>query len=302
MRSLRQTTLLGSRLSRRNALLVLATCHPAWAAAAPAGVLPLRLSHDRVFLPVRVLGQAMEALLDSAAEMTLVDTTWAREIGLVAGKTVTAQGSGGNQAAAFAKGVRLEAAGLRLGPMTVAVTDLQQLSERLLGEPVRVILGREWFDAARWHIDLQAQTVQRLPRTDTPAGQLLRLRSERGIEAIRVEVEGHPAWADLDLGNGSDVLLGRSFAERHGLLQPGRVVDRVRGGGLGGVVERDVVVLRELVVAGRRFENLRAAIDSQPSAGELNLGTRVLRHFDMTWDFGRHRAWMRSLVNPDALG
>ena len=67
MRSLRQTTLLGSRLSRRNALLVLATCHPAWAAAAPAGVLPLRLSHDRVFLPVRVLGQAMEALLDSAA-------------------------------------------------------------------------------------------------------------------------------------------------------------------------------------------------------------------------------------------
>ena len=290
----------GERLlmDRRQALVLIA--HPLLAGAAAASAeTPLQLRGDRVFLPARVQGHEVEVLLDSAAEMTLIDTAWARAIGLAGGPTVTAKGSGGEQPAAFSKGVSLQAAGVTLRGMTVALTDLQEVSQRLLGTSVRVILGREWFDAARWNIDLQGLRVRRLDRLRLPAGEMLALRSERGIEAIPVQAEGAKAWADLDIGNGGNVLIGRRFAQLRGLLAPGRIVARETGGGLGGAVERDVVVLRDLVVAGRRFENVRAAIDDQDTAGELNIGTRLLKHFEMTWDFARHRVWMRSHSESD---
>lgn len=284
---------------RRAALKILAAAiacgslPPVRAAAQPAPVTPLSLRHDRVFLPARVQGQPVEALLDSAAEMTLIDRRWAEGLGLRAARAVEARGSGGSQPAAFADGVLLEAAGLRLPARTVALTDLQPLSERLLHEPVQVILGRELFDAARWRIDLAAATLQNVGRQARPRGTALPLRTRHGIEALPARVEGHAAWADLDLGNGSDVLLGRDFALRHGLLRPERIVARERGGGLGGEIEREVLVLDHLVLAGRVFEQVRATIDPQPNAGDLNLGPRLLQHFEMTWDFARHRAWLQ---------
>jgi hypothetical protein len=45
--------------------------------------------------------------------------------------------------------VRLEALGLSLRDQTVAVTDLTDVGQRLLGHRIDVILGREIFDAAR---------------------------------------------------------------------------------------------------------------------------------------------------------
>jgi len=103
--------------------------------------------------------------------------------------------------------------------------------------------------------------------------------------------KGVETQADVDLGNGSDVLIGKAFAEKHGPLALGRVVQRKEGGGIGGSVLRDIVVLSTLEVAGVKFENVRAAIDPQPTAGEVNIGTRILRAFVLTLDFRGHAVW-----------
>jgi predicted aspartyl protease len=70
------------------------------------------------------------------------------------------------------------------------------------------------------------------------------------------------------------------------------------GGGLGGELQRTVVTLRTLEIAGQRLTDLPAAIDTRPSASDVNIGISVLRHFLITTDFARHVVWLE----PRAAG
>ena len=95
--------------------------------------------------------------------------------------------------------------------------------------------------------------------------------------------------ADFDLGNGSDVLISKACAKRLHLFPIGTSA----GGGIGGELRRDVVELDRLDVAGKIFRHVRAAIDVQPSANDLNIGTKVLGNFQITTDFAKHRIWLK---------
>jgi len=249
---------------------------------------------SRLLVQARVNGHPVEALLDSAAEMTLVDAQFARALKLSAGATVSGQGSGESSFDAdLVKGVSLEVFGVKMQDQTVAVVDLADVGTRLLGRRLDVILGREIFDAARLKIDIDARHVTVLPRDGRPAGTRLELTSEHGVETIPVQLEDAGTLrATFDLGNGSEVLVGSKLAERLHLLTDGRTVSMQRGGGLGGETERRTFVLRSLVVAGKRFQDVPAAIDAQPSASDLNVGISVLRHFLITTDFAAHAVWL----------
>jgi len=56
-------------------------------------------------------------------------------------------------------------------------------------------------------------------------------------------------------------------------------VSSARGGGLGGEANRQIIVLSSLEIAGRRFEDVAAAIDRQASASDVNVGVSILRRF-----------------------
>jgi predicted aspartyl protease len=266
------------------------------AAAAERAQYPLTLARgSRILLAARVDGHAVTAVLDSAAEATIVDRAFARRLGLGRGQAATGHGSG---EAAFdadlVPGVTLEAVGLVLPDQTVAVADLTDVGRRLLQRRIDVILGREIFDAARLTIDLARRRIAVAPADATPPGVRLELVAEHGVETVPVRIEGGEAVrATFDLGNGSGVLLSRAYAERTGLLTDGRPVASERGGGLGGAVTRQVVVLRSLELAGRRFESVRAAIDAQDSASAVNVGVSLLRHFLITTDFAGRAVWLQ---------
>jgi hypothetical protein len=252
----------------------------------------LELRSNRLFMPVSINGVKVEALLDSAAEMTFIDPTLAGGLGLKAEGGAIAKGSGGHSPVQFAKGVSIEAAGVQLTHLTVALLDMTDLSRRLLGSELRVVLGRELFDAARVEIDISRGTIRSLDAAVEPKGIKLPLTSHHGVESLPCRVEGVATMADLDLGNGSEVLIGKTFAEQHGLLDPGRVVERKFGGGIGGTVVRDIIVLESLEVAGVKFENVRAAIDATDGAGEINIGTSILRRFVLTVDYAERAVWL----------
>jgi len=267
------------------------------AIAAPAAqAYPLQLLHgSRLLLAARVNGHDVQALLDSAAEATILDRAFARRIGLLPGEAVQGQGSG---AAAFdaelVKGVSLEAVGLELPGQEVAVADLSDVGRRLLGRPIDVILGRELFDAARLEIDAGHRRIRVLAGGEQPRGTRLELVSEHGIETVPVSIEGHPAVrATFDLGNGAQVLVSRAYAQRLGLLDDGRAVHREAGGGLGGETRRETFVLKGLVIAGQAFTQVAAAIDPQASASDLNVGMSVLRYFVLTTDYAGRAVWLR---------
>jgi predicted aspartyl protease len=251
---------------------------------------------SRLMIDARINGRAVKALLDSAAEATIVDRGLAQALKLEGGETVTGQGSGKSTFdAALIAGVTLQALGLSLPGQTVAVADLGDVGRRLLGHPIEVILGREIFDAARLSIDINGRRIAVVPRTFEPRGVRLGLIAEHGVETVPVRVEsGAPLRATFDLGNGSRVLISASLAARMGWLSDGRPVTTDRGGGLGGEATRRIVILRSIEVAGRRFKRISAAIDPQSSASDVNIGVSILRHFLITTDFADHAVWLAS--------
>ena len=262
------------------------------AVAADRSSVALAVRADRLFLPIEVNGQRTEALLDSAAESSLIDSSFARDLKLQISGQTTARGSGGQQEAQFAQ-VSVNAASVQLKDLTAAVVDLSDISRRLVGPQVKFILGRELFDAARLRIDIERGSLQVLSRAAPVSGTALALTDHAGIESIPARVEGIAAAADVDLGNGSDVLIGKAFAERNGLLAPRRVIATRSGGGIGGKRDREVVRLSTLEVGGSTFTDVEAAVDSTDNAGDLNLGVKILRRFIVVADFAQHRIWLQ---------
>jgi predicted aspartyl protease len=275
--------------ARLRTSLVAALLQPTMSALATAH--PLKEHNHRLFIPVTINGVEAEALLDSAAEMTFVDPALAQRLGLKAQGSETAQGSGGAVRVQFADGVNVAAAGVSLANLTVALLDMRDLSKRLGENDLRIILGREFFDAARVRIDIGAGVLEKIDPAVEPRGVKLLLTSERGIESVPCRIEGVATQADIDLGNGSEVLVGRAFAQANGLLASARITGRKTGSGIGGAVDRDLVTLSRLEIAGVEFADVPAAIDPQPTAGAVNVGTSILRRFVLVIDYGGHAAW-----------
>ena len=263
-------------------------------AALPARSEPvtaLRVVGDRLYLPAVVDGVAVEALLDSAAETSIVDAAFAARLALRGGEAVTARGTGAATAAGtLVKGVTIDVAGLRLRPPAVAVIDLGDVARRL-GRPLALVLGRELFDAGRLGIDVDAATLAVVPRASTPPGIRLPLTARRGIETVPVTIEGRDGHADFDLGNGGTVLIGAAFAAGHGL--PGdRTTGVIPGGGIGGGTTQTTFTLGSFAIAGTRFSDLPVAIDASPTASDANVGVRLLRRFAVTTDFAARSVWL----------
>ena len=249
---------------------------------------------DRIFIPVTVNGKSTEALLDSAAELTLIDDDFARAIGVEQAGHGTVKGSGGEDKAQFANGVDIHAVGTDLKDLTVAVLDLDDLSKRLVGTKVAVIIGRELFDAGRFKLDIERGKISKMPQSVRPRGVMLPLVTFRGIEVFPITIEGHAGvMAAFDLGNGSEMMIGRQAADRMGISSPGRVFDRKKGGGIGGSVDRDVVGLASISIAGTTFENVSAAIEDQDSQSDANIGVKQLRRFIIVTDFPGRTLWLQ---------
>jgi predicted aspartyl protease len=257
--------------------------------AAPVSAEPLIFDNGRLFIQAKINGLATEALLDSAAEATVVDPKLAKEAQLGEGQEIDIRGSGGVAKARVVEGVSLEAIGLAIKPEAVVVTDLSELSSRLIKRPTNLVLGRELFDSARLQIDIGKGAIVQATKGKPPPGRMIKLTTHAGVESLAVIVNGRQAQAEFDLGNGSDVLISRAMAKRMNL----KVTGKKAGGGIGGQLNRDLVVLKRLNVGGKLFRDVSAAIDDQPNANDLNIGTSILKNFLITTDFKSHSIWLQ---------
>lgn len=249
---------------------------------------------NRLFVDAAVNGHPVRALLDSAAETTVIGTEFARKMGLTGGSVVAARGSGGDTKAALAHGVHIVAVGRKLGPLTVALLDLSDVGRRLVKRPIDVILGRELFDSARLSIDINGGRIEVLPATSPSGWPSLPLTTELGVETFQASVEGRtPVQAAFDLGNGGDVLVSADYARELGLLTDGRTVIEAKGGGIGGETSRSTFRLRSITIAGHVIGDVAAAIDATGSAAKLNIGVPVLRNFRIVSDFSAKQLWLR---------
>lgn len=282
--------MISRHLSAFAAAFLLAAC-----ATSPAPPSDLRVSGNRLFIAAGINGQPLEALLDSGAEMTLLDAATAARLGLVTAGAADVRGSGAaTEEVTFVEGLQTRAAGIALENQMAAVLDLSDISTRIVGEPVAAILGREIFDAARFYLDIETATFRTTDDTSLAGAMRLPLTDAKGIKQIPVRIEGQPEiLADFDIGNGSRVLVSESFARRAGILAPDRITGTESGGGIGGAVTRQRVTLKTLEIAGRTLHNIDAAIDPSPDAPDANIGVSVLRRFELLIDFPGAAVWLR---------
>lgn len=250
-------------------------------ASFPLAAEELIVRGDRLFVPVEVQGEPAEALLDSGAELTLLDRRFADQLGVQEGKQVEARGTGaGTISAELVENVDISALGRDFTLPVVAVIDLSDVAARLIGQPLPVILGREIFDAGKLAIDIDAGTIAFVAEQELPGGLRLLLTAAHGIETVPVLFGEMEVSADFDLGNGSGLLLSSELASQL-KLEP---VGIEPAGGIGGAAARPVVYVRELTLAGRLFRNIRAHVLENLQV-PANVGVGILRRFRIVTDF-----------------
>lgn len=252
---------------------------------------PLLLYNGRLFVQATIGSVRTEALLDSGAEATLLSPQLAQRAGLPSGTAQTIRGSGGTATARLVEGARIHALGVDLHPDAVVVTDLSELSRRLIKRPTDMVLGRELFDAAPLRIDIEHRRVDVLSRSVRAEGSRIALTGHLGVESIPITVDGRLVNADLDLGNGSLPLVSRALATKLHLQSVGKT----SGGGIGGPRVRDIVLVPRVELGGLVFHDVRAAVDDLSNANDFNVGTSILKNFVVTTDFKGRAVWLKPL-------
>lgn len=256
----------------------------------PALADELIVREDRLFLPVVVEGVETVALLDSGAEITVFNSTFAEGLGVEPGEKVAAKGTGGGTTTAeLVEGMSVTALG-RVIPLPVsAVMDLSDIENGLVRSPVPMIMGRELFDAGLVYLDLEGGSIGWHPEGEQAPGVELPLTSAHGIETIPVQFSGGgTVAADFDLGNGTGLLISSELAECLDLSPVGMEPS----GGIGGATGRLVAYVSELTIAGETFRNVRAHISDDMQV-PANVGVALLRNFLIITDFQNQRVWLQ---------
>jgi len=279
----------------------LAAAHAIAGGAPSTGFMPFDLfAGSRIYIPATVNGVETEVLLDSGAEMTVLDKGFAERLGLTASGEVAAVGVGGVGSAQFASGVNIELDGITFADRTVAVIDLAAIGQAI-GRPLPVILGKDAFNGLILDIDFPGRRIAFHEREGftTPDGLTeVPLVSTGPLRAIPLSIEGRPpVLFDFDTGNGGALIIYPAYAEAEGLLE-GRPRSTVMAGAVGGIRESGLATIRSLDLAGFEVHDVPtvfppagpSAVDSDRTAGNVGLG--VLGRFRLVTDFAGDRLWL----------
>ena len=259
--------------------------------AIPAQAEELIVKGDRLFVPAEVDGLPVLALLDSGAEISVFNSTFAEDLQFGEGEEVSARGTGASSTAAvLVKGQSVTALGREIELPVSAVMDLTDIEQRLIRAPLPMIMGRELFDAGRVSLDISRGLIGWYPEGAPVTGVELELTAAHGIETIPVEFgSGVSVAADFDLGNGSGLLISSDLARQLDL----KPVGVEPGGGIGGESGRLVTYVPELMIAGETFRNIRAHV-SDGMQVPANVGVGLLRNFLIVTDFPNRRVWLQA--------
>ncbi|HYC73720.1 MAG TPA: aspartyl protease family protein [Brevundimonas sp.] len=287
---------------------VRAAAHVIDGGAASTGFMPFDLfAGVRIYIPAVVNGIETEVLLDSGAEMTVLDKAFAERLGLSASGDVAAAGTGGVGAAQFAPGVTIELDGISFADRTVAVIDLATIGQAI-GRPLPVVLGKDAFNDLIIDIDFPERRLAFHERQGFVAPEGLTeapLVSTGAIRAVPLSIEGRsPALFEFDTGNGGALIIHPAYAGATGLLE-GRPRSTVMSGAVGGMRESGIATIRSIELAGFELRDVPtvfppagpSAVDSDRTAGNVGMG--VLGRFRLVTDFTGDRLWLGA--DPDSL-
>ena len=268
--------------------------------------IPIEVSGNHVFVPAHLQGRALWFILDTGAGTSLFDMGRARALGVTLGQPFAARGAGPGTTAGAALG---EPVGATVGTGADAVSapfvaslDLSSLATHA-GRDVDGILGDDFIRRFVLEIDYAHLTLRLHDAggfTYAGAGTTLPLTFNNGFPHVSAtlkvsDTESFTADCVLDVGSALQVIVTQPVVETRHLLDTMKVSAPVPvGRGAGGTSDGRVGRLSALVICPLAVPNpiailagANAGVLSTTTLFEVNVGTGLMRHFTMFFDYGR---------------
>lgn len=255
----------------------------------------------RIFIDGLVNGHPASIILDSGAEMTVLDSAFAKTLGLDGQGDIAADGVVGSTTVSLAKDVTVEIGNLKASGLTVVIIDLSEIA-KAVGHPIPVIFGEEVFNELVVDVDYPRERISfnrpEFFSTEGLSKPLDIVSVSGGQKEIEISVNGlPPVPVGLDTGSADTISFFKPWTDAHGLLEGLQTSTRMTGGvggdaiALIGTVDSIQIgdtVLKEVPVSFSRTE--KGGFATAELGG--NMGVQIFRQFRTTFDFGRNLLYL----------
>jgi hypothetical protein len=188
--------------------------------------IPFEFIGNHIFIPVIVGGKERLYVLDTGAGMTVLNTSFAEELGLPLEGGMKGQGAGGTVEASFTTSPPFRMKGIEFQEQTVAVIEMSELMRRI-GLDVDGILGFGFLSRFVTKVDFANELLSFYEPEGfeySGNGHMLGIHLEESVFRVEATLDGsHCGTWLFDLGAGTTHLDGRyalreSYTTRTGLL------------------------------------------------------------------------------------
>jgi hypothetical protein len=250
---------------------------------------------DHLYLDVTISGLRSTWILDTGASATIVDSTFAADIGLPPIGKAKAIGAGGTVDIDLVTLPPLRIQGIRLDEQRVGSMPLRKLFDRH-GIEIAGVLGYDFLSRFVTRIDYANTTITFYHPESfvyTGDGAIIDAPLAHRLFSLPVTLDGvHQGDWTLDIG-ASITTFQYPFAEEHGLLDR-KGVERIVGGA-GGHIQARVSEFESLELGGYTVERPLILVPLENlgafsfDRGMGVLGNNVLRRFVVYLDYAKQR-------------
>ncbi|KGK01648.1 aspartyl protease family protein [Thalassotalea sp. ND16A] len=268
---------------------------------------PFELVNNHITINIKVAGQPVKAILDSGANINLINQQFVDQFGEDFTRTgkVTTTGVNGKRDLPLYSRIPIE--------MFNASFTIDKVASGYLGD-ITFLFGSSFFKNFIVQIDYPKSMIQLLPKKaiDLRKFANVDMRKERGsdLPAIQVLANGKKIWLTFDTGNNSGIFLKRSVAISNNFIGD-KKVEQTAVQGINKKSSTESFFIDTLKIGPYELENIPVTIpaegvavnigrtkNSTPTGSSIKQGVKtkgiigydVLRHFLVTIDYTNYRA------------
>ena len=271
--------------------------------------IPFRLLNNHVYADVRINGRGPFLMIFDTGGHDILTPPTAKTLSVASEGHAVGSGAGeGTVDVGFARHVTFQLGDLVMKDQTATVLPITTVAAE--GFEQQGMMGFELFRRFVTVIDYGAKTLTFIdPARFDPAnsGVAIPFVFYDHLPQVAGTFEGAPAIFDVDTGSRSELTLTKPFAEANHIRESHpKGADVVDGWGVGGKSLSHVVRAKEMTIGPVKIDNFVAGLATQSKGSfadpnyQGNIGTRLLKRFVVTFDYGHQVMYLKPLPAPVA--
>lgn len=264
-----------------------------------AELIPFTYYENHIYLPVRLAGSDAEVMfmIDSGAGMTVVDSTFAVEMGFPLGERMMGAGAGGMASFYMTKMPGFSIEGASFGEQTCIAYPIRDIMGRFVDIEVEGILGYDFLSRFVTLIDYEMALISFFEPDsfESPPGAAgMEAPLIHNVFSVEADLDSICRGTFLIDTGASNSMLQKSFAEEHG-LSDGREGKDIVILGAGGEEYAFLTRFDSFEIGGFSVEDPVFAISETDSGIAAFkgisgiIGNDILHRFDLILDYKRQR-------------